>query len=242
MQVEELHYRIRFEWDKLGNAHRRYLSDLELDQVINSSVFDYVEIFYHGKNSQGFDLGFEVNGQMIDMLDTLVVGYPDEPELSLQQISDDMYKADFTQTTKPFKGYISSSVRLADCDNYAGVNIEQHGDMNKTNVSFHRRASKRWRVIPGYLRGDSLYLKSDGIALDSMRLSYLRKPAIVALGTYSEIPTVDNPTPGLRPRQECDLPEDYHPLLVRIAVQNLHRIYGNQNDKVLTDQKINELT
>lgn len=242
MKLERFHWKIEQEWNKNSNNHRRYLSDVEKDELINSSIFDYVEIFAHGHNPKGFDVGFEVTQQMIDMLDTLVEAYPDEPMLEPDDIGDGYYRFNFNNTNKPFKSYISSSLKIRGCDYTLGVNPEQHGDMNKIRSSYHRRPSKRWKNIPGVQRGDSLIVYTNDLVPTGLQLTYIRKPARVALGTYTDTPTIEDPTPAILNKQEIDLPEDYHHLLLRIVIQNLHRIYLNPQGEILTDKKIKELT
>lgn len=242
MKLERIHWRLEQEWNKNSNNHRRYLSDLEKDEIINSSIFDYVEMFLHGHNPKGFDIGFEVTQQMIDMLDTLVVSYPEEPELIPSNLEEDFYRFNFSNTTKPYKSFVRGSIRIKDCNFTLSVNPEQHGDMGKILESYHRRPSKRWKNVPGVLEADSLIVNMGDLVPLGLRLTYIKKPARVALGTYTDVPTVDNPNPATLNKQECDLPEDYHDLLVRIAVQNLHRIYINPQGEILFDKKIKELT
>lgn len=242
MQLERFHWLIEQEWNMNSNSHRRYLTDLEKDELINQSVFDYIEIFAHGHNPKGFDLGFEVTQQMIDMLDTLVEGYPDEPMLSPEDIGDGYYKFDFANTSKPFKSYVSSSIKIRGCSYTIGINPEQHGDMNKVKASYHRRPSKMWKNIPAVQRKDTLIVYADDLIPVGLQLTYIRKPKRVALGTYTDVPTAENPTPAILNRQEIDLPEDYHHLLLRIVIQNLYRIYNIPQGEILTDKKIKELT
>ena len=50
MNIEELHYELERRWNKNSNNHRKYLTDLEKDQVLNTAIKEYVDIFFHGRN------------------------------------------------------------------------------------------------------------------------------------------------------------------------------------------------
>lgn len=242
MQIEKLHYLLELEWNKNSNAHRKGLTDLEKDMILNMSIFDYVEMFLHGINSKGFDIGFEVTTQMLDMLDTLVVSYPEQPELYPAREEDGLWMIDLSRLKYTFKNYKTSWLFIEGCELPFEVSLEQHGDRNNVLKSHHRKASRLWKHIPAFLRNNKLYLHTGDMVPDTFRITYIKKPAEVCIGTYQDIPTVENPNPPLKNKVECDLPEEYHYLLIRIAVQNLYRIYGEVQQDALIDKKISQLT
>lgn len=243
MIIEELHKELERKWYLNGNNYRPGLTDLQKDQVLNESIFDYVEYFRHGRNPKELNFGLEFDQQRTDMLDTLIRSFPQEPLLSASGIntSENEYTFDFRDLTIPYKSYISS--RLSTNCGDVKVRIEQHGDMNTVLSDDHRKPNKSFKEVPAFLRNDTLHVYTGGLfTVNGLKLSYLKKPARVRLGTYGSVPTAQVPNPPLLPKTECDLPEDYHPLLLDIAVQNLDRIYRDTPGVQIQTDKIQRLT
>jgi len=227
MSIEELHYEIERRWNKNSNNHRKYLTDLEKDQVLNTAINEYVDIFFNARNRNGYDVGFEVNERMIEMLDTLVYSYPEQGLLRPVKVDDSgVYKVDLTKTNKPFRHYISARV-VTNCGEMK-LNPEQHGDMNTIIGDYHRKANKAFKELPSTRRNNALFLYTDNKFIPTgLKLSYLKKPNRVCIGTYKDITNKDNPNADNKPKVECDLPSDFHDILISITLQELGRIYNN---------------
>jgi len=243
MIVEQLHKELERKWYLNGNNYRPGLTDLQRDQVLNESVFDYVEYFLHGRNPKELNFGIEFDQQRTDMLDTLIYSYPQEPLLVSSGVNttENEHTFDFRNLTKPYKSYVTS--RLSTNCGDVKVRIEQHGDLSSVLSDSHRRPSAKFREVPGFLRNDTVHIYTGGLfTVSGLKLTYIKKPNRVTIGTYSDVPTVDNPNPPLLPKTQCDLPEDYHPLLIEIAVQNLDRIYRDVPGMQIQTQKIQDLT
>ena len=245
MIVEELHYNIKRKWDELSNNVYREPTDIEIDKVINTAIFYYVEMFLNGNNKKGFDIGFEVDRQMLDMLDTLVFSYPEQPKITPENLlkEKDFYIANFdlkTKSEKEFKSYISGRVFLKDCDNCNNITVHQHGDKNKILSDSNSKPDSRFNHSVGFLRNDILYVYSDK-EIDNLEYTYIKEPNKVCLGTYTNIPTTSNPSPGLKLKVECDLPEQYHELLVTMAVQELASIFQENNKILINNNNKNEI-
>ena len=242
MQIELLHYELERRWNMNSNAHRKQMTDLEKDQLLNSAIHNYVEMFYSGTNPRKYQVGFEVNQQRIDMLDTLVVGFPEEPLILPTKLGNDMYSFDLNGLTKPYKSYISGQL-ATNCGDVV-LRIEQHGDIARIGADYHRKSSLKWREFYGVQRNDKLIITVDPAIrfISGLKLTYLKKPAEVCLGTYSAIPTTTNPKPLNTSKVECDLPADYHEIILMIAEQELHRIYHNVEQFSVLSEKINNVT
>lgn len=243
MTTEELHYEFRRRWNKNTNAHRRSLTDLELDQLYNNVVSDYVDIFATGKNPKRYDVGFEVTQQMIDMVSTLVVSYPEIDELTPESIDGNIYKVDLSSLEIPYRHYITSAINDANCG-LVDVNIEQHHDLSTIRLDFHRKANKRWKRIPGLIRNKVLYLYTDGLfSMDGLQLTYIKEPDKMCLGTYTVAPTVEEPNPtDIKPQSDIDIEDNFHHILVTMAVQEAARIYADQFQLVANTNKLSDIT
>lgn len=240
INIDFLHFKLEQGYNKLSNNHQKYLTDVEKDEVLNTAIFEYLEIFIHGRNPKNFNIGFEVTQQRIDMLHTLVVSYPEFPKQELTLLDDKIFYYEFPQD---YRSYRSARVFEVQCDIAYDVNIEQHGDLATTRRSFHRRTSKRFQYIIGTIRNNRLYLyPEDELTPSKLELTYIKKPAKVCKGTYPSLENRNRDNPPLQLKQDCDLPEEYVDIIVSIAVQELARRFSDGNTKNIQTDKLINLT
>jgi len=50
ISIDFLHFKLEQGYNKLSNNHQKYLTDVEKDEVLNTAIFEYLEIFIHGRN------------------------------------------------------------------------------------------------------------------------------------------------------------------------------------------------
>ena len=240
INIDFLHFKLEQGYNKLSNNHQKYLTDVEKDEVLNTAIFEYLEIFIHGRNPKNFNIGFEVTQQRIDMLHTLVVSYPEFPKQELTLLDDKIFYYEFP---KDYRSYRSARVFEVGCDIAYDVNIEQHGDLATTRRSFHRRTSKRFQYIIGTIRNNRLYLyPEDELTPSKLELTYIRKPAKVCKGTYPSLENRNRDNPPLQLKQDWDLPEEYVDIIVSIAVQELARRFSDGKTKNIQTDKLINLT
>lgn len=239
MTTEELHFEFRRRWDKNSNNHRRYLTDLEVDQLYNNVSSDFVDLFATGRNPKKYSLGFEVTGAMTDLVSTLVRSYPEESEIQATSLDGDVYVADFNDLEEKYRLFKSAMLRDTSCG-LVEINLEQHHDLGTIRLDHHRKANKRWKRVPAVIRDKKMYLYTDGLFnIAGIQVTYIKEPNPICLGTYTISPTVTNPNPTLiKPYSETDIDENYHHILVGMAVQEAARIYGDQFQLVAQQQKI----
>jgi len=240
INIDFLHFKLEQGYNKLSNNHQKYLTDVEKDEVLNTAIFEYLEIFIHGRNPKNFNIGFEVTQQRIDMLHTLVVSYPEFPKQGLTLLDDKVFYYEFPQD---YRSYRSARVFENECDIAYDVNIEQHGDLATARRSFHRRTSKRFQYIIGTIRNNRLYLyPEDELSPSKLELTYIRKPSKVCKGTYPSLENRNRDNPPFQLKQDCDLPEEYVDIIVSIAVQELARRFSDGNTKNIQTDKLINLT
>lgn len=237
MIVEELHRLIQERWDEATQSQFRELNDVEIDDFINATIHEYVEIFTSGRNDK-YD-GIEVQRQSLDRVDTLIVGFPEEPGITPTDEGEGIYSFDLTTLVFPFRSLLTAQIDTQNCGLFSVV-IEQSGNTNTVTMNTYRKPSKKWRRAPGFLRSDKLYVHTDSLFTPVLlKPVYIRQPAEVCLGTYPIRPTIDNPNPtAIKPKQECDLPGNYHYLLVDMVVQDIFRTYKDVDRKNLLTEKI----
>ena len=59
MTIDRIHQEIKARWNKLNSNHKPDFSPAYLDDCINKSQEDFVDIFYSGNNSKQYKFGFE---------------------------------------------------------------------------------------------------------------------------------------------------------------------------------------
>lgn len=243
MQIELLHHKLEQVWNKLSNNHVKYLTDIDKDEVLNAAIFEYVEMFSNGKNLRGYDIGFEVTEQRIEMLKTLVVSFPEQELLNCSKVGENIYAIDLTKTRYPFRSFRRGSLNVKECSSIVYMNVEQHHDLDDVLLNTHRRSSLNFQRAVVTLRGDKIYIYTSGefepLTAD---ITYIRKPATVCIGTYPAIENRNNPLAPNKAKVDCDLPDDYADILIAIAKGELDRRYGDINGKNLQTEKIVSLT
>ena len=241
IKVEELHSKFEMAYNRQANNQRRYLNDVEKDELLNYAVFEYVELFTTGVNKNNWNIGFEVTQQRIDMLEPLVKSYPEEPSLNLSVI-DGIYIADLTKTAFPLKSFHGAYISISECSDRINVDIDQHQDLNTARQNTHRKSSRAWKRCIGTIRNKKLFLYPDG-TMTPLRafLTYIKQPDRIALGTYPALQDKDIPNAQNLTKTDSDLPAQYIDIVVAIAVQEAHRRFSNYNDLQVNSQKINTI-
>ena len=231
MNINEMHFEVKFRANKLDTQVLRDLPPAHIDRAINAATVDYVEGFYSGKMSTAYDLGFEVTQQRTDMLSTLVVKNPEQPDLAPVNFDStlNVYEFPFSSLVYPYAHHLRTYL-YTDCGGISLTNaqIVQHDDLNVILVDPLRKPSLKWRrcvasigKTNGNIGDSSLYVYTDGqFAVNSVRIEYIKKPVIVYFGGYNSLDGLY--TTG-DPQVNSDLPEQYHSLLVDMTVQNLYR-------------------
>ena len=241
IKVEELHSKFEMAYNRQANNQRRYLNDVEKDELLNYAVFEYVELFTTGVNKNNWNIGFEVTQQRIDMLEPLVKSYPEEPSLNLSVI-DGIYIADLTKTAFPLKSFHGAYISISECSDRINVDIDQHQDLNTARQNTHRKSSRAWKRCIGTIRNKKLFLYPDG-TMTPLRafLTYIKQPDKIALGTYPALQDKDIPNAQNLTKTDSDLPAQYIDIVVAIAVQEAHRRFSNYNDLQVNSQKITSI-
>lgn len=241
IKVEELHSKFEMAYNRQANNQRRYLNDVEKDELLNYAVFEYVELFTTGVNKNNWNIGFEVTQQRIDMLEPLVKSYPEEPSLNLSVI-DGIYIADLTKTAFPLKSFHGAYISISECSDRINVDIDQHQDLNTARQNTHRKSSRAWKRCIGTIRNKKLFLYPDN-TMTPLRafLTYIKQPDKIALGTYPALQDKDIPNAQNLTKTDSDLPAQYIDIVVAIAVQEAHRRFSNYNDLQVNSQKINTI-
>jgi hypothetical protein len=249
MIIEELHFELKRRAQLNYTNYWKGMTDLETDSILRSAINDYVEMFAYGRNDKEYKVGFEVTQQRIDMLSTLVVGMPEQNFITpfTSDTNLGIYQFRFEDLEYDYKHLLRAYLIVKECNYIIDVTLEQTGDLNTVLLDDNRKPSLTWRRAVGQIRKSSdtskssLYIYTGNqFTPVGLYLEYIKRPQEVCLGTYSSIPTSTTPNPPLKPKVECDLPEDYHDIMLQIALQIYGRTVENQLGAGLAKQRLVE--
>lgn len=244
MTIDRMRQEIKLRWNKINSNHKKDFPNAYLDDIINDAINCYVEIFYSGNNFKKFKLGFEVTQQRIDMLSSLVVPHK---SLTATKVSDYVYKVVLNNISPVYRHFLRGHVTNPDCDNkMITIDLIRHNDFDKKIKDNNTKPSTMWNRCLGLIKSDNtnsaLYLYTDfNPSTLSVEIEYLRRPIKVFSSGYDSLEYTQGDTTAYKtsdPKVHCDLPEDYHTLVVDIAVQLIAGMLEDSNKFAISDAKI----
>lgn len=171
-----------------------------------------------------------------DLFGTLLVKYPDQPEL-YPSLAGDTYEVLFSNLKYDYLHLDSAYVKCG--SQYVTVKMLDSDSQGKLNTAF-QKPSFKWKRLLGTIgksstgQGSSLYIYSDvNLTSYPIRIEYIKKPVKVFFGYYDSIEYLDcikRETEGFDVENcnqyykstdtpvNSDLPETYHSLQVDVAV------------------------
>jgi hypothetical protein len=249
MTIDKMRQEIKLRWNKINSNHKKDLPDAYLDDIINNAINDYVEIFYSGNNFKRYKFGFEVTQQRIDMLSTLVVPHK---LIAPTLVSPQIYKFDLSTLSPSYKHLLRGHVIATNCNNRKiKIDLIRHNDYDHKIIDDNTKPSLTWRRCLGLIKSDgsvgsSLYLYTDeNFAATSVEIEYIRKPRKVFSSNYNSLEYINGDLTAYNntdSKVDCDLPEDYHTLVVDMTVQLIAGILEDNNKYQIIEEKLLKTT
>lgn len=242
MTTDRIRHEIKLRWNKINSNHKKDFPDAYLDDFVNDTINDYIEIFYSGNNSKKYKLGFEVTQQRIDMLSTLVVPFKSVPTTL---VSTGIYKVELSTLDPKYKHFIRARVLAPQCSFRIPIDIIRHNDIDTKLEDNNTKPSLTWRRALGTIKqgtsGPALYIHtSSDFTAPNIELEYIRQPEKFFSSGYNTLEFIEGDTSAYQstdPPITADIPEDYHPILVDMVVQNIARVLEDNNKFTLTEEK-----
>lgn len=218
MTALEMKYEFLLKADEIGILNNKSFNDAEIDWLLNDSVNDKIRTILNQNNVLG--KGVEEIQKRIEDISTLIVRYPEQPEISLLYHDDvNTYELDLNNLRYKYYYFLSGAVKQHknNCV-YDSVfrRVQSHNFEDSLKDPFN--ASNAEEILINFGRNSSgtasaIYLyPSPGFILTNARLSYIKEPRKIHQGTYENFQ-------GVNPGQvDCELPEMVHPEIVNIAV------------------------
>lgn len=251
MVIEQMHYDFSLLYNRVNSNHKKTFAPAEIDRFLNRGKDELVEILWSGENAKKYKLGFEVTQQRRDMLSTLFIGQPDQPLITPAQIDNDLniYEFDLNDLKYKYKHLSRAYVKLKNCNDTIAVSLEETDDLSTVLKDANRSPSLKWRRAVGQIKKSSnpstetsLYVYTNGeFDIEGLYVEYLKIPTELCLGTYKDLPTLNNPNPSIKPQVNCDLPAQYHDLVIDVAVQEASRILEDVNRLQLRQDRVSNI-
>ena len=230
MTIERLHHEFKFRWNKVNSNHKKDFPAAFIDDAFNKATDDYIEIFYSGNNSKEYKFGFEVTQQRIDMLQSLVTS---ETSYVVTAVSTGFYRVNFSSFTPKYRHFLRGYVVPLECTTkQIPISITRLNDLDTKLADRNTQPSLTWRRCLGTIGNNALNLYTKDYTISTATLQYLRTPVKVFSGGYDSLEYENGDTLAyntLSSKVTSDLPEQYHDLLVDMAVQYVGRVLEDEN-------------
>lgn len=223
MNIHELHIDFKIKFDKIDTLQKKDFTDAEIDWLLNEAQEQFFRNHYKPNNLSRS--GFEVTQDRIDELSNLHIKYPLQKEILPIKIEENLYEVDLANLDFPY--YHLTYLEVKDnCGYKRAKHVSSDDYSNSIKNPFYND-------LPIYNFGRSTNNKNSSIyiyfPIESVKLSYLRRPSKVNKGTYEYFDKV-------LPEQGLEFPDYTHPMIVDLAVTEAVRIMSNNfNDKIITN-------
>jgi len=237
--IERLHIKIKQKGNKVDSNHFKDLPPAFIDDYIYEGMFNYIELFYAGKNIRNYNIGFETTSQRTDMLKHLVTS---------QELT--------TESSNSENGLIVTRFNLPDdymhwvrvignnsCNGYS-IEVVQHEDLSSVLGDSYKGPSDKWKRAIAVFRGSALYLYTESTPT-TITVEYIQKPIKPFIGNYDTLEFINGDTTypnSSSSKIDPNWPEEYCDILADIVVQNIMGDIGDYNRSQYNQQKINNIT
>jgi hypothetical protein len=253
MLIDEMHYEFDLRLDRVASQDRPDFYDNEKDSFLNRAIDALVKGWYGTDNPK--KTGFETSQERISNLMTLHVKYPVQPDLTPVSHGNGLYEIRLRDLAFPYMFLTSARVTIEkdDCtktiDHKNWQIDDRKNTFNEPNFDWGRvHANFGKSTLAGSVNEDlySLYLDTTDyndvpqFSINSIRLSYIKQPNRVCLGTYIHIDDKVTIAPATSPLVNCDIHNSFHDEIIDYAVMLAHKEiqdqFGYQTSQQLTNE------
>lgn len=230
MTIDRIHQEIKFRWNKINSNHKKDFPSAFIDDAVNKSIDDFVEIFYSGNNSKEYKFGFEVTQQRTDMLQSLIVP---ETTYNATLVSTNRYTVNLLNFSPKYRHFLRAYVNPVECPTKRiPVSLVRINDLETKLADNNTQPSLLWNRCLGSFKNNALELYTKDYTITDVKIEYLRNPVKVFFGGYDSLEFTGGDTTAYStasPKVTSDLPEAYHDLLVDMTVQYIARTLEDSN-------------
>lgn len=226
MTTLELHFDFNFKVDKVATLSKEDFTLGEVDWLLNEAQNLLVKRYYTGNNTS--NTAFETTQKRIDDLSSLVVKYPEQPELLPSLLDGGVYEIPLNDLVYEYWFFIRGNIKVfkltgdMTCVKDATMKLISHDDLNRaledpfnntdmSEVLFNFGRSTE--IISSDYSRSSIYLYPGIYGLGPVKIEYIKKPARINYGGYVYIDGITYSS------QSSELPDHLHSEIVDLAVQ-----------------------
>lgn len=242
MLINELHFEFNLRLDRVASQDRPDLYDNEIDAYLNRGIKEITKNLYDSLNAN--KRGFETDQERINRLMSLHIKYPVQPALTPTYLGEGLYEVQLDSLTYQLLfltgGKIiiekdgctkQADIKQWQIDDRKNTFNEPNFDWNRVHANFGRSTNS---TDDGSNNNDLSSIQFDTtdefgeqqFTINSVRLSYLKVPNRVCLGTYKHID--DTSASALTPVTNCDLPNGFFDEILEQAVFFAHKDIQDQ--------------
>lgn len=218
MTVSELHFDFKIKQNRVDTLAEFDFNPAQIDWLLNEAQLIFIKQRFTNSNVR--KKGFEASQKRIDDLSSLVIKYPEQPELTpVHHSSGNIYEVNLTNLSYPYLFLISgecSAVIATNCTKNIPLRFIQHDDYRiSLRDPFNSPSTEFIPYNVGKSSTDSnssIYVYPGLYSINSVKLEYIKYPSKVSLGTYSYIDGTSIPANTL------ETPEQTHSEIVDLAV------------------------
>lgn len=231
MNIAKQHKEFKLRLNKVDSNHDIDFRPNQIDSFIDAAAIFMIEHYGELKPFAKSQFGK-------DLFSTLLIKYPDQPELLPSSSTGQQYE--FLLSSLKYK-YLHLDRAYVQCGtNVVPISLITHDEQDKLN-DHYTKPSFLWKRLLGIIgkssttTGSSLYVYSDVVlgSTKKLRIEYIKYPNKVFFGNYDTIEYLDcQRRSNLNfPVEDCnqykkktdapvnsELPESYHDLQVDVAV------------------------
>lgn len=237
--IQRLHQEIKFRYNKLDSNHKQDLPPAYIDDMIYTSILDYIDMFYSANQQKIQRYGFEETQSRIDMLQSFVTEFKsDDDNIKLISTEDE---AGFTLSTYSLDCYLHHVRTIAKTKcGYKSISIEQHDDVNLKLKSKFTQPDDKWCSVLATIHQDKLQIYSAS-PIEYIKGEYIKLPKKPFIGGYNTLEYINGDKDYPNASSDVIHPEFNANVcnhIARIAVINISDILQDYNHSTIIQNKL----
>lgn len=221
MIIQRLHQEIKSSTNKLDSNSYRDLPPEIIDDIVNFCQNRYTEDLAFGYNKSGYNYGFEVDGQRLDMLQTLVVPTTLSPASTII-LGTELILHSFN-LPEDYRHY--ARINYNTTCKLQPVEIVQHGQLDALLKDEYKKPSLIWQRALGVIKNKQLNVYAPE-TIAELNLDYIKNPRPVFFGGYNTLEFDEGDVTAYNAASTpvtSEIPESYHYLLVDLCAQEIYK-------------------
>lgn len=221
MIISRIHQEVKSSVQKLDSNNYQDVVPEIMDDIINFVQNRFVEDAAFGQNHSGYNYGFEIDTQRLDMLQSLVVSTI-LPVVSTTVIASDCILHTFNLPAD-YRHYVRLNY-TTDCK-FQPIHIVQHGQLNTLLKNDLTKPSIIWERALGAIQNNQLLIYAPE-TFSNLNIEYIKNPKPVFFGGYDTLEFSEGDVTAYNTTTlpiTSELPEAYHYLLVDLCAQEIYK-------------------